>query len=105
VVLRRLNRVECENTVRDLLGINISVKDQLPADGSADGFDNAGAANHTSSFLMEKYLEAADTALNAAIAYRPNVPPSSSKLGRPAVRRGVRLRRGRRGRIKAIGAT
>jgi hypothetical protein len=79
VVLRRLNRVECENTVRDLLGINISVKDQLPADGSADGFDNAGAANHTSSFLMEKYLEAADTALNAAIANRPKAPPSYSK--------------------------
>jgi Protein of unknown function (DUF1587) len=54
VVLRRLNRVECENTVRDLLGINISVKDQLPADGSADGFDNAGAANHTSSILMSR---------------------------------------------------
>jgi hypothetical protein len=79
VVLRRLNRVECENTVRDLLGINISVKDQLPADGSADGFDNAGAANHTSSILMEKYLEAADTALNAAIANRPKAPPSNSK--------------------------
>jgi Protein of unknown function (DUF1587) len=54
VVLRRLNRVECENTVRDLLGINISVKDQLPADRSADGFDNAGAANHTSSILMSR---------------------------------------------------
>jgi hypothetical protein len=79
VVLRRLNRVECENTMRDMLGINISVKDQLPADGSADGFDNAGAANYTSSFLMEKYLEAADTALNAAIANRPKASPSSSK--------------------------
>ncbi len=52
VVLRRLNRVEYENTVRDLLGIHINLKEQLPEDGSADGFDNAGAANHTSSFLM-----------------------------------------------------
>jgi mono/diheme cytochrome c family protein len=54
VILRRLNRVEYENSVRDLLGIHVNLKEQLPEDGSADGFDNAGAANHTSSFLMEK---------------------------------------------------
>ena len=77
VVLRRLNRVEYENTVRDLLGISIKLKEQLPEDGSADGFDNAGAANHTSSFLMEKYLEAAEKALNKAIADRPRPPPST----------------------------
>src|SRR5207237_6855700 len=70
VVLRRLNRVEYENTVRDLLRVQADLKDQLPQDGSANGFDNAGAALHTSSFLMEKYLEAADTALTLAIANR-----------------------------------
>ena len=75
-VLRRLNRVEYENTVCDLLGIQVDLKKQLPQDGSADGFDNAGAAHHTSSFLMEKYLEAADTALNMAIANRPQPPPA-----------------------------
>lgn len=79
VVLRRLNRVEYENTVRDLLGISISLRDQLPQDGSADGFDNAGAAHHTSSFLMERYLEAADMALNAAVCNHPAPPASSSK--------------------------
>jgi hypothetical protein len=79
VILRRLNRFEYENTVRDLLGIHANLKDQLPADGSADGFDNAGAANHTSSFLMEKYLDAADTALSLAIASKPNAPQSIKK--------------------------
>ena len=79
VVLRRLNRLEYENTVNDLLGIKVSLKEQLPADGAADGFDNASAANHTSSFLMEKYLEAADTALNAAITNRPKPPPRIDK--------------------------
>ncbi len=79
VVLRRLNRVEYENTVCDLLGIQVKLKDQLPQDGSADGFDNAGTAHHTSSFLMEKYLEAADTALNMAIANRPQPPPAINK--------------------------
>ena len=79
VVLRRLNRVEYENTMRDLLGIQIDLKKQLPKDGSADGFDNAGAAHHTSAFLMEKYLAAADAALNAAIANRPKPPPTIKK--------------------------
>ncbi len=79
VVLRRLNRIEYENTINDLLGINVNLKEQLPADGSANGFDNAGAAHHTSSFLMEKYLEAADTAFNAAIANRPKPPPRVDK--------------------------
>ncbi|MBC7818969.1 MAG: DUF1592 domain-containing protein [Planctomycetaceae bacterium] len=79
VVIRRLNRVEYENTVNDLLGINVNLKEQLPADGSADGFDNAAAAHHTSSFLMEKYLEAADSALNMAIANRPKPPTATTK--------------------------
>src|SRR5262245_19124348 len=68
VVLRRLNRVEYENTVRDLLGIEIELKDLLPLDTAAHGFDNIGEALHTSSFLRYRYLEAADTALNVAIA-------------------------------------
>lgn len=71
VVLRRLNRVEYENTMHDLLGVDIDLKSQMPEDGAADGFDNVGAALHTSSFLMEKYLEAADRALNIAIVNRP----------------------------------
>ena len=75
VVLRRLNRVEYQNTIRDLLGIEIDLREVLPQDGSADGFDNAGAAAHTSSFLMDRYLEAADAALNLAISNRPKPPP------------------------------
>src|SRR5205807_6440161 len=56
VVLRRLNRVEYENTVRDLLGVEIDLKEMLPLDTSAHGFDNIGDALHVSSFLMERYL-------------------------------------------------
>ena len=74
VVLRRLNRTEYENTVRDLLGIEVELKDLLPLDSSAEGFDNVGDALHVSSFLMEKYLEAADKALNVAIANLPQPP-------------------------------
>ena len=76
VVLRRLNRAEYENTVRDLLGVQTPLRDLLPLDGAAEGFDNIGEALHTSSFLLEKYLEAADTALNQAIANRPQPKPT-----------------------------
>ena len=74
VVLRRLNRNEYENTIRDLLGIDVELKELLPPDSSADGFDNVGEALHTSSFLMERYLEAADKALNLAISNLPRPP-------------------------------
>jgi hypothetical protein len=73
-VLRRLNRVEYENTIRDLLGIHVELQELLPADTAAHGFDNVGEALHTSSFLMEKYLEAADIALGKAIANGPKPP-------------------------------
>lgn len=73
-VLRRLNRIEYQNTVRDLLGIDMELQEKLPADSSANGFDNNGEALHVSSFLMEKYLEAADTALSLAIANGPWPP-------------------------------
>ena len=76
--LRRLNRVEYQNTVRDLLGIDADFQEMLPADSSANGFDNSGEALHVSSFLLEKYLEAADTALGLAIANGPQ-PPVTKK--------------------------
>ena len=72
--LRRLNRVEYENTVRDLLGVQVELKALLPPDSSAAGFDNVGEALHTSSFLLERYLEASEKALSLAIANGPQPP-------------------------------
>jgi uncharacterized protein DUF1592/uncharacterized protein DUF1588/uncharacterized protein DUF1587/uncharacterized protein DUF1585/uncharacterized protein DUF1595 len=89
VVLRRLNRVEYENTVRDLLGIEVELRELLPPDTSAHGFDNVGEALHVSSFLMERYLEAADTALNLAIANGPQ-PPAIKKRFTPRDERQVK---------------
>ncbi len=75
VVLRRLNRAEYANTVRDLLKVEVDLKDLLPLDTSTNGFDNNADALHVSSYLMENYLEAADRVLDAAIASgpRPNI--------------------------------
>ena len=65
--LRRLNRIEYANTLRDLLGAEIDL-DLLPEDGVAGGFDNVDAALDLSATLMERYLETADQALDAVLA-------------------------------------
>ena len=61
--VRRLNRTEYENTLHDLLGINTELKDLLPEDGQAEGFDSVADGLSISSVLMEKYLQASDAAL------------------------------------------
>jgi hypothetical protein len=70
-VLRRLNRLEYENTLHDLLGIHTSLTDLLPEDGKSHGFDTVGAALDLSSAQLQKYLEAADMALTAATQKGP----------------------------------
>ncbi len=67
VVLRRLNRVEYQNTINDIFSIDARLMDLLPEDNSAHGFDNNAAALSLSSVLLERYLEAADAALDEAI--------------------------------------
>jgi hypothetical protein len=67
VELRRLNRFEYQHTMHDLLGIEVNVMELLPEDGSAHGFDKVSSALTLSPVQVEKYLEAADVALDAAI--------------------------------------
>ena len=59
VVLRRLNRFEYANTVRDLTGLDIAVIDDLPADDTGHGFDTIAAVLTVSPLLLEKYLAVA----------------------------------------------
>ena len=80
VVARRLNRTEYENTVRDLLAIETQLKEILPEDSSAHGFDNIGAALDTSTVLMERYLEAADAALDAAMPRGMRFEPKTERF-------------------------
>ncbi len=67
VTLRRINRFEYQNTIHDLLGIEANVMELLPEDGSAHGFDKVSSALTLSPVQVEKYLEAADLALDAAL--------------------------------------
>ena len=57
--LHRLNRTEYQNTIRDLLALNINAADFLPSDDSANGFDNQAGALSLSPALLEAYLSAA----------------------------------------------
>jgi mono/diheme cytochrome c family protein len=69
--VRRLNRVEYEYTMHDLLAIDVPLKDLLPEDGTGFGFDKVGDALDISSVLLDRFLQAADTALDAAIFHAP----------------------------------
>src|SRR5262245_30244619 len=68
--LRRLNRIEYANTLRDLLGAEVAIE-TLPEDGIASGFDNVDAALDLSSTLLERYLETADAALDTVFVKGP----------------------------------
>ena len=70
---RRLNRIEFENTLHDLLGINIPLKGYLPEDAEHEGFENIAEAQQVSYHLLQKYQEASDVALDEAFerALRP----------------------------------
>jgi hypothetical protein len=67
VTLRRLNRNEYRNTIRDLVGIDYQPVDDFPADDVGYGFDNIGDVLSMSPILMEKYLAAAESILDRAL--------------------------------------
>ena len=71
ITARRLNRAEYDNTVRDLLGVNLSLASSFPVDDSGYGFDNIGDVLSVSPLLMEKYLDAAGKIAREAIWDRP----------------------------------
>jgi hypothetical protein len=77
VVLRRMNRTEYANTVRDLLHLRFlpgeSPLEFLPPDGTAEGFDKVGAALMLDPSLLDKYFEVATLIAERAIVVGP--PP------------------------------
>ena len=80
--VRRLTRAEYEHTVRDLFAMpGLRLQELLPADGSAHGFDKNSDALDISHVNLAKYVEAADHALNVAIATQPAAPkPETVRL-------------------------
>ena len=62
----RLNRTEYNNTVRDLLGVDLHPADDFPQDDAVYGFDNIADSLSISPLLMEKYIAAAEKIAKAA---------------------------------------
>ncbi len=80
VTARRLNRVEYNNTIRDLLGVDFKPAADFPADDSGYGFDNIGDVLSLSPVLMEKYLAAAEKIARKAIVADPPPRPTRDRI-------------------------
>ncbi len=77
--MRRLNRFEYTNTLRDLLGLHTESLDptsDFPADATEHGFDNNGAALTLSDYQLQRYLEVAEAALDDTIFFDGQQPRS-----------------------------
>lgn len=81
VVLRRLNRHEYANTVRDLTGFDAEILDDLPADDTGHGFDTIGDVLSLSPLLLEKYMALAVRVAERVAAARPEKSTKNGEGG------------------------
>src|SRR3954451_18460955 len=88
VTARRLNRAEYNNTVRDLLGVDVRPADDFPQDDSGYGFDNIGDVLSLSPALMEKYMSAAEKVVRTAIFGPRVLSPTLTRLRSDGRRQG-----------------
>ncbi len=75
--MRRLNRREYKNTIRDLLGVEVDTSN-LPADSGSGSFDTVGASLFMSSDQFEQYLALGRRALDDHFAAQPTGTKKSS---------------------------
>lgn len=73
---RRLNQIEYQNTIHDLLGIDLPLVNLLPKDPSPDGFSTIAEAQQISYHLLEKHLEIVDLSLDEA--FRRALTPTAT---------------------------
>jgi hypothetical protein len=81
VTLRRLNRVEYRNTIRDLTGVDFNTDDEFPPDDTGYGFDDIGDVLTVSPMLLEKYIKAATTIVDQAVPKVSKVMPQIKIAG------------------------
>ncbi len=67
VTIRRLNRIEYNNTIRDLIGVDFRPADDFPSDDVGYGFDNIGDVLSLPPVLLERYHDAAASISERAI--------------------------------------
>jgi hypothetical protein len=80
VTVRRLNRVEYNNTIRDLLGVDFQPAADFPQDDIGYGFDNIGDVLSTTPLLFERYLAAAESVLQKVITAPETVEAKDVRL-------------------------
>ncbi|MDQ5980869.1 MAG: hypothetical protein QG602_3847, partial [Verrucomicrobiota bacterium] len=85
VTVRRLNRVDYRNTVRELMGVDFDTQKEFPADDTGHGFDNNGDVLTISPMLMEKYLDAAQAIVSGTVPTQPLVVAEKPVEGRQFV--------------------
>jgi hypothetical protein len=73
VTLRRLNRVEYRNTIRELTGVDYDTLKEFPADDTGQGFDNLGDVLTISPMLLERYLDSAQAIISQAVPSQPRI--------------------------------
>ncbi len=81
VTVRHLNRNEYRNTLRDLLGVDFKADSMLPPDDVGYGFDNIGDVLSISPMRMEKFVEAAMTAVAQGVPMDTVVMPTRMLQG------------------------
>jgi Protein of unknown function (DUF1592)/Protein of unknown function (DUF1588)/Protein of unknown function (DUF1587)/Protein of unknown function (DUF1585)/Protein of unknown function (DUF1595)/Planctomycete cytochrome C len=79
--LHRLNRSEYANAIRDLLALDIDVTTLLPADDSAEGFDNIADVLRGSPTLIQAYLSAAMKITRRAVGDLETLPGRTTYKG------------------------
>lgn len=92
VVVRRLNGTEYENTIADLLGARVHLKEMLPEDNAVAGFDNVSAALDVSATHQLLYQEAAEKAVLAVVPPHPHIPFSDRRTGKEISTKGPNFR-------------
>ncbi len=85
ITVQRLNRIEYQNTINDLLGIDLNTLDMFPVDDSGEGFDNIGEVLSISPMLLEKYLDAAHAIIAEAVPTRSSILPEKEWSGEDLV--------------------
>ena len=79
--IRRLNRVEYRNTVRDLTGFDFKAEEEFPPDDTGYGFDTIGDVLSVSPLLLEKYMQAAESIVTAAVPTVSRLVPERTYRG------------------------
>ena len=82
MTVRRLNRTEYNNTIRDLLRVEFQPAEDFPSDDVGFGFDNIADVLSVSPVLMERYLAAAERIAEEAIPLNPARPPKRTMAGK-----------------------